>query len=147
MPVRVAVSQEARMPGMETGATEAIVTLAARAVLADRGVTEAQLSITLLADPGMAILNRQWKGRDEPTDVLAFALYDEGEPPFGDVYVGVDRGAEQAAAAGEPLVRELARLTIHGTLHVLGYSHEEEDRETSELWGHQERILAGLTLP
>jgi probable rRNA maturation factor len=147
MPVRVAVSQEARMPGIETGAAEAIVIRAAQAVLADRGVTEAQLSITLLDDPGMTALNRQWMGRDEPTDVLAFALHDEGEPPFGDVYLGVKRGGEHAAAAGEPPTRELARLTIHGTLHVLGYDHDEEDREASELWGHQERILDGLTLP
>lgn len=125
-------------------AAVAVVERAARATLMDRGTAEGALSITLADDAAMTAMNRQWKGREEPTDVLAFALHGEDEPLVGDVYVGVERAVEQAADHGEPLRRELARLAIHGTLHTLGWEHPEEDRESSEMWEHQERILAGL---
>jgi probable rRNA maturation factor len=146
MAVRVEVNREAHIPGLGPEAVERTVARSARAVLEDFGVDQAELSITLLDDAGMAALNREWKGRDGPTDVLAFALYGEGEAPVGDIYLGVERGAEQGEAAGETVSRELARLTIHGTLHVLGFDHPDEDREGSEMWGHQERILNGLDM-
>ncbi len=66
------------------------------------------------------------------------------EPPVGDIYLGTERAIEQAAEQGEPPARELARLAVHGTLHVLGYDHPETDRESSEMWRHQERIVTGL---
>ena len=122
-----------------------VVKRAARAALADRGVEEGELSITLLDDAAMGAMNRQWKGRDGATDVLAFALHEKGAALMGDVYVGVERAAAQAAELGEPVSRELARLAIHGTLHVLGWDHPEEAREDSEMWRHQERILAALS--
>lgn len=122
----------------------AVVERAARAALADRNVDQGELSITILDDEGMAAMNRQWKGREGPTDVLAFALHADDEPIVGDVYVGLERAAGQAEEVGEPVERELGRLAIHGTLHVLGWDHPEEDRESSEMWAHQERILAAL---
>jgi probable rRNA maturation factor len=146
MAVSVEVNREAGVPGLGPDAVERTVANAARAVLDDFGVTRAELSITLLDDAGMAALNRDWKGRDGPTDVLAFALYEEGEDPVGDIYLGVERGAEQGAAVGETMARERARLAIHGTLHVLGFDHPEDDREGTEMWAHQERILNGLAL-
>jgi probable rRNA maturation factor len=142
MPVRVAINQEAAMAGLTPERAAAVVVRAVEAALADREVADAEVSVTFLDDEGMAALNREWKGRDAPTDVLAFSLYSEGEPPLGDVYLGVDRAAEQGAEADEPPARELARLAIHGTLHVLGLDHPEEGRERSELWQDQERILS-----
>lgn len=121
-----------------------VVERAARAVLADRHVDRGELSITILDDDGMAAMNRQWKGGDGSTDVLAFALHADEEPIVGDVYIGMERAAAQARELGEPVERELGRLAIHGTLHVLGWNHPAEDRESSEMWAHQERILAGL---
>lgn len=125
------------------GAT-AVVERAARATAADRGVVDGELSLTLLDDAAMTGLNRDWLDRDRPTDVLAFALHGPDEPPVGDIYLGVERAIEQAAERGERPARELARLAVHGTLHVLGYDHPEVDRESSEMWQHQERIVAGL---
>jgi probable rRNA maturation factor len=146
MPVRVDINAEAEMTGVAAEDARAIVAGAVQAVLAYRAVSDAEISVTLLDDDRMAALNREWKGRDAPTDVLAFSLYSDGESPLGDVYVGVDRAVEQSQAAGESPARELARLAIHGTLHVLGLDHPEEDREQSDLWRHQERILRGLEL-
>ncbi|MGK7310855.1 MAG: rRNA maturation RNase YbeY [Candidatus Longimicrobiales bacterium M2_2A_002] len=141
MPLTVRVN-----PVVEAGIEGArpVVERAARATAADRGVAEGELSLTLLDDPSMAALNRDWLDRDHPTDVLAFALHGPGEPPVGDIYLGTERAIEQAAERGESPVRELARLAVHGTLHVLGYDHPETDRESSEMWQHQERIVAGL---
>jgi probable rRNA maturation factor len=146
MPVRVAINQEAAMAGLTPERAAAVVVRAVEAALADREVADAEVSVTFLDDDGMAALNREWKGRDAPTDVLAFSLYSEGEAPLGDVYLGVERAAEQGAEADESPARELARLAIHGTLHVLGLDHPEEGRERSELWRDQERILSRLEL-
>ena len=131
-------------PAFSDGELVAIVEHAARAALLDRGVDEGELSITLLDDAGMAALNQEWKGRAGPTDVLAFPLHGEGEALVGDVYVGVERAVAQADELDEPAPRELARLAIHGTLHVLGWDHPEDGREESEMWRHQERILEEL---
>ncbi len=141
MPVVVMVNVEASIPELDTEASERIVRRAVSAALADRGVDEVELSVTLLGDAAMSALNREWKGEERPTDVLAFALHSGAEPVMGDVYVGIERAREQAAVLAEPPGTELARLAIHGTLHVLGYDHPEEAREASELWQHQERIL------
>lgn len=133
-------------PEWDGGIADAAVVVerAARAVAIDRGVEEGQLSVTLLDDDRMAALNREWLDRDEPTDVIAFALHEAGEPPVGDIYVGTERAEAQADEEGEPPRRELARLAVHGALHVLGYDHPEADREKSEMWRHQERIVDGL---
>lgn len=129
-----------------SGGDAALVERAARAALEDRGVEEGELSITLFDDAAMAGMNQEWKDREGPTDVLAFSLGGDSEPLMGDVYIGVERAAAQAAELDEPFSRELARLTIHATLHVLGWDHPEEKREESEMWRHQERILAELAI-
>ena len=147
MPVEVQVNDEAGASGhgafREVNAS-ALVERAARAVLDDAGAEAGELSITLLTDAAMAEMNRQWKGRDGPTDVLSFPLHEAGEPLIGDVYLGVDRAVAQAEEVGEPPGRELARLAVHGTLHALGWDHPEDGRERSEMWKHQERIVDGL---
>lgn len=144
---RVDVTAEGAPPDDAFGGDPSgLVERAARAALADRGVADAELSLALVEDVTITALNRQWKRRNGPTDVLAFALQDEGEPPLGDVYIGWRQALRQAEEEGENPARELARLAIHGTLHVLGWDHPEEDRERSEMWQHQERILEGVEI-
>jgi probable rRNA maturation factor len=140
MAVRVTVSDEYGAGAAEAGAVER----AARAALGDRGVTDGEVSVTLLGDGAMAAMNRQWLRREGPTDVLAFALHEPGQPPLGDIYLGVERAEAQAAELREPRLRELARLAVHGTLHILGWDHPVEEREASEMWLHQERIVEAL---
>ncbi len=64
----------------------------------------------------------------------------------GDVYLGLERVVAQAEELDEPPTRELARVAIHATLHILGWDHPEEDREASDMWAHQERILGEMGL-
>lgn len=128
------------------GAVSAAPALLERAVvltLREAGHEDAMLSLTLLDDDSIAELNRRYLDRAGPTDVLAFALHGDGEPPFGDVYVGVDQALRQADELGVPHAHELARLAIHGTLHVLGHDHPDgPEREASAMWALQERLLA-----
>ena len=119
------------------------VEAAVRHVLAAEGVGAAEISVALLGDDEIAALNQEYLGHEGPTDVISFALHDEGEPPLGDVYVGVDQALRQAAEYGATPADEVLRLAIHGTLHVLGYDHPRDDgRADSEMFRRQESLLA-----
>lgn len=114
-------------------------------VLRDAGLDTGEISLTLLDDRGVRELNRDHLGRDRPTDVIAFALHDPGQPPLGDVYVGHEQAVRQAAEVGVPLEEELVRLAVHGTLHVLGHDHPDgESRFASEMFTLQERLVREL---
>lgn len=147
MPVDVHVAIEAPTDGFGVEDPAALIEQAVRATLEDRDVQDAELSVVLLDDDGMAALNRRWKDRDGPTDVLAFPLHEPGDPPLGDIYLGGPSALRQAAELGEPPARELARIAVHAALHVLGWDHPEDEREGSEMWQHQERILESIGRP
>jgi probable rRNA maturation factor len=117
---------------------------AVRRTLAAEERADVEISIALVGDEEIRDLNRRWLGKDEPTDVIAFALGDEGDV-VGDVYLGVGQATRQAEELGIPLREELARLAIHGVLHVLGHDHPEgAERERSPMFELQERLLSEL---
>ena len=119
---------------------EALLEAAVRKAL-DADGREAELSVTLVDDAEIKRLNREYRGRDRPTDVIAFSL-GSPEEPLGDVYVGADQARRQAEALGVPLSEELVRLAIHGTLHVLGHDHPDgDDRFASPMYVLQEPLL------
>ncbi len=113
------------------------------AVLEREEVRAGALSVTFMDDPGIQALNREYLGRDHPTDVLAFALHSVGEPVLGDIYIGYDQASRQAEDLSVPLAQELLRLAVHGTLHVLGYDHPEgTERAESEMYRLQEEHVS-----
>ena len=119
----------------------------ARGVLRAEGVREALLSIALVSNRRIASLNRAHLRRSGPTDVIAFGFSPVGArgPVVGDVYVAPDVARASARENGVPVREELARLVVHGTLHVLGYDHPETDSRTrSDMWRRQERLVARL---
>ncbi len=119
-----------------------------RAVLDREGIQEGEISIVLLNDAGISALNKEYFGRDRPTDVIAYALHAPGDPVLGDVYLGFEQAQRQASELGVPLDEELVRLVIHGALHVLGYQHPEgEDRFGSRMFIIQEKLLQGVLEP
>jgi probable rRNA maturation factor len=106
----------------------------------------ATVSVTFLGPTRMRRLNREYKGHDRPTDVISFHLPGPDGSLAGDIYICPAVAAREAKAAGVTQTDELARLVIHGTLHVLGYDHPEgRGRTTSVLWQRQERYLEALT--
>jgi probable rRNA maturation factor len=118
------------------------VEAAVRRVLRAEGVEHGELSVALVGDLEIAALNHRYLGRDHPTDVIAFHLHDAGEAPLGDVYVGVEQAARQAASFGATPEEEVLRLAVHGTLHVLGWDHPEgEERAASPMFERQEALL------
>lgn len=101
------------------------------------------MSVSFVGPRRMRRLNGAWKGRDRPTDVLAFALTAPGRDPIGDIYVCPAVARDQARSLGIPVREELVRLVIHGTLHVLGYDHPAgPGRAHSVMWRKQERYLS-----
>ena len=115
---------------------------AVRHVLRAEGVDSAEISVALVGDGEIAALNAQYLSHEGPTDVISFHLHERGEPPLGDVYVGVEQAARQAAGYGVGADEEVLRLAVHGTLHVLGYAHPEgDDRAASPMFARQEALL------
>ncbi|HEX2080898.1 MAG TPA: rRNA maturation RNase YbeY [Longimicrobium sp.] len=128
-------------PAVDVGRIEAAV----RHVLREEGVEAAEISIALVGDEQIAALNEEYLSHQGPTDVISFHLHGEGEPPLGDVYVGVEQAARQAAGFGASVAEEVLRLAVHGTLHVLGWDHPEgEERAGSEMFLRQEALLRGF---
>lgn len=118
----------------------------ARAVLAAERVRDFQLSIAFVDERTMAGLNRKHLGHRGPTDIISFELpAAPGVPRSGDVYIAPEVARRNAAAHGAGVREEIARLVIHGALHVLGWEHPEDDgRDRSPMWRRQERLLARL---
>lgn len=126
---------------------EGLLERAVRLTLREEGHEEGEVSVTFLSDAAIRQMNERWLGHDEPTDVLAFALHEPGHAPLGDVYVGFEAAGRQATSEGVALEEELARLVIHGTLHVLGYDHPKggsRERLRSAHFRRQEALLAQL---
>jgi probable rRNA maturation factor len=136
---------EAQAEGVELPLPLEAVERAVRAVLRAEGAGAAELSVTLLDDAGIARLNEEYLHHEGPTDVISFPLPDPTGRVVGDIYIGRDQAARQAAELGADLREELLRLAVHGTLHVLGYEHPEgEGREESPMYRRQEELLAAL---
>jgi probable rRNA maturation factor len=133
--------------GVRSPLARARVADLARGVLRAEGVRDALLSIALVSNRRMAALNRAHLRRSGPTDVIAFGFSRVGArgPVVGDVYVAPDVARASARENGVSIREELARLVVHGTLHVLGYDHPEDDARTgSSMWRRQERLVARL---
>ena len=117
------------------------------ATLKAEHVDDALISVAFVGSEMMARLNRQFLSRDGPTDVISFGLtrHRDALPAVGDIYICPRVAERNAKSVGIPLAEELARLVVHGTLHVLGYDHPEGERRTSSaMWKRQERILESV---
>ena len=119
-----------------------------------------ELDVTLVDNPTIQTLNRDYRGKDQVTDVLSFALL-EGEEPvdwsnlsdtvdypthLGDIIIAYQRAVDQAEEYGQSIDRELAFLAVHGFLHLNGYDHQTQEEEL-EMFRLQEEVLEdyGLT--
>lgn len=95
-----------------------------------------EVSVTLVDNPSIKALNRQYRDLDEPTDVLSFpletpqsikSLQARGELLLlGDIVISVEKCQQQARTFGHSLRRELAYLAVHGALHLLGYDDQDK---------------------
>jgi probable rRNA maturation factor len=128
------------------------------------GIDEGEVALTFVNDDEIHSLNRDYRGIDRPTDVLSFAMQDEGEEELdivfevedeseadpisgmlGDIIISTERAKAQSEEYGHSLEREIGFLFVHGFLHLMGYDHQDEAAE-AEMTAKQEAILgkAGL---
>ena len=108
----------------------------------------AEISVTFVDNAAIAELNNQYRNKPMPTDVLSFPL---GENGVYDVdennVISMERAQEQATLYGHPLQREVAFLTVHSMLHLLGYDHENGGLEAMRMREKEEAVLTQLGLP
>jgi probable rRNA maturation factor len=104
-----------------------------REMLRSEGIVDTgEVHCVLSSDEEVATLNRKFRGKEGPTDVLAFPYDPEAAGGVhGDVYVSLDRAREQALHHGEPLEREVWRLFVHGALHLAGWDHDTDEAEAA----------------
>ncbi|GAA0341145.1 rRNA maturation RNase YbeY [Bacillus carboniphilus] len=116
---------------------------------------DCEISVTFVSNEKIQEINKEYRGKDQPTDVISFAL-EEGDEDIpimgapetrvlGDIIISVDKAKEQAEEYGHSYQRELGFLAVHGLLHLLGYDHEEEEEE-KEMFSKQESILESYGL-
>jgi probable rRNA maturation factor len=128
------------------GISQAKVRRLVEATLASERISNAMISIAFVGRGAMARMNWKYLRHKGATDVISFGMgcTAPGMPAVGDIYICTDVARQNARQNGVPVGEELARLVVHGTLHVAGRDHpDDESRTQSAMWRKQERILAG----
>ena len=140
----VTVSGAARRPRLDRRR----IARRAQIVLETIGHSASELSVVLVGDAVMRRLNRDYRGKDRPTDVLAFSLL-EGtgagvSEAIGDVVISTATAARQARENGLTLREEVDRLLVHGILHLVGYDHERSAAEARKMRRKERVCLKAL---
>ena len=116
----------------------------------------AEISVTFVDNARIHELNKQYRDKDAPTDVLSFPMAENGEYDIdedngckilGDIVISMERAMEQAELYGHSLQREVAYLTVHSMLHLLGYDHEKGGLEKVRMREKEEQVMTLLGLP
>lgn len=143
------------------GYQDLIQTVLAASLKAEGVTVPCELDVLFTDDEGIHQINLDQRGVDSPTDVLSFPMFSfvPGEPPtedtaetdpatgllpLGDMVLNLDRARAQAEEYGHSVRRELAYLTTHSILHLLGYDHMDDGPEKALMRQHEEAILAEL---
>ncbi|MCP3741351.1 rRNA maturation RNase YbeY [Rossellomorea sp. BNER] len=117
---------------------------------------ESELSVSFVSNARIQDINRDYRDKDQPTDVISFALEEMGEDEIeivgvnmprvlGDIVISVEKTKEQAEEYGHSFSRELGFLALHGFLHLLGYDHIEE-KDEKQMFQRQKDILEAYGL-
>lgn len=115
-----------------------------------------EVSVTFTDNYGIRVINREYRNIDNPTDVLSFPMRGEEEEftvnpatgcrMLGDIVLSLEKASAQAIDYGHSFEREVAFLTVHSMLHLLGYDHVTSDEDEKEMFGKQEIILDAMGL-
>lgn len=131
-----------------------LIRRAVEAALQYEGVEEdCEVSVTFCDNEGIREINRKFRNIDRATDVLSFPLFDEDgmdahveelDCMLGDIVLSLERAREQAIEFGHSFEREVAFLTVHSVLHLLGYDHELSDEDDADMRKRQTDIVNGM---
>ncbi len=120
-------------------------------IMLNLGLDSSELSLLLVNNQRIRVLNREYRGINEPTDVLAFPMQERefkglNKAMLGDLVISLERALMQANEGGHPLERELAILLIHGLLHLMGYDHEKGGHEEKRMKKKEQELLRKVNL-
>lgn len=118
----------------------------------------AEISVSFVDNPRIHELNREYREKDRPTDVLSFPMWEKEEladgtaldghaVTLGDIIISAEKALAQAEEYGHSIEREIAFLSVHSTLHLLGYDHEISKEDEVYMNQKQEEVLTRIGLP
>lgn len=120
----------------------------AKGTLLQTSTDNVTVNIILTDNEFIARINSEYRGKDGPTDVVSFAYRDDPFPvidsqfeELGDIYISLEKAADQAVEYGVTFPEEIKRLIIHGVLHLLGYDHERSPNDEKEMTALEEKIF------
>ena len=155
MSVKVSITDNQKKIKLPTG-TRLLIRKACTATLKLEGFDDpAEVSVTLVNDETIREMNNKFRNIDASTDVLSFPLgengvYDEnpetGAKMLGDIVISVEHALSQADLSGHGIEREVAFLTVHSMLHLLGYDHEQGGLQKTIMREKEEQVLDALGL-
>lgn len=157
--MRVVVTSHCRRRGASIASVRADATR-----LLNELKVDTELSVVLVDDSEMQILNATYRNKNRPTDVLAFSMQEGGPSPpskgerrklkadhgdrycdlLGDIVISVDSAARQAAEHGVSVATEIRTLLTHGILHLLGYDHERSPADARRMFAIQRKLIRSL---
>jgi probable rRNA maturation factor len=137
--------------------TEWMQSILEKTLLAEKAPSSAEISLVITGQERIKELNRDYRGKDKPTDVLSFSMAEQKaeeeptefiSPPdglvhLGEVIISYTQAEIQAKEHKHSLKKELAVLIVHGVLHILGYDHEKPDMEPA-MKAKEKEILEGI---
>lgn len=154
--VRVIIDNKQKEVKIPTG-LRMLIRRCCNAVLRMEKFTDpAEISVTFVNNEQIRELNKQYRGKDTPTDVLSFPMgengvYDvnhaTGAKILGDIVISMEKAVEQAERYGHSLEREVGYLSAHSMLHLLGYDHENGGMERVRMREKEEQVMTQLGLP
>jgi probable rRNA maturation factor len=118
---------------------------------------KAEVSVSFVDNDEIHTLNRVFRDKDRPTDVLSFPMWEDdgmggdldpaiGAVMLGDIVISAEKAKEQAEEYGHSLTREICFLAVHSTLHLIGYDHETSEEDERYMNETQEKILSSMGL-
>jgi len=133
------------------GIGEGDITLIAENAARRMELDNAVITFIITDNNYIRTINRDYRKKDSPTDVISFAYREDPFPgiedvqeELGDIYLSIERAREQAEEYGVTLADELKRLIVHGMLHLLGYDHETSPEDEAVMREKEEEILKDL---
>lgn len=141
---------EQAIPELEAFTLRAVE--AGLAILPDSAAGPVEVSVLLADDATVQELNRTWRNKDKPTNVLSFPAAEQpfqaGSPrPLGDVVLAYDTLVRESAEQSKPFEHHFAHLLVHGTLHLLGQDHETGEAEADAMEALEVAALRALGVP
>ena len=153
--IKVIISNDQKDIKIPTGVRMLVRRCCNAVLLQENFEGSAEISVTFVNDEDIRKLNKQHRNIDKATDVLSFPLgengvydinHDTGAKMLGDIVISIERAYAQAEEYGHPLQREIAFLTVHSLLHLLGYDHVNGGLEAVRMREKEESVLTQLGL-